>query len=827
MTDFFDNHPLYNALDDDIADEASGTLDVDLDELCEPFELGEDEKRTADNAIISIEWTEENEKGEEEEKRFWLHLVDHKELDTNFRLRFAIELPNFEELKWWIKTSTWPSDQTFEFRYIEKARDKNRAVDAGDIEINEIDEETTDFFAPDTTFMTQNVPDYDEFARMYFARFSDETGSESNFEGWDDFEEKVLERVDKISFGGRHTEKDKSPLEMTLHEKLHPFEPRHERGSQTWEYDFPDITYRDAEEGEACFVTENGEENFGIETLPELTFRLFILHVAVRMALDLYGGEAIFDEDAEYDFLTSSHFELTRPVALRSSRVREQLEQEDYYFPAHVLDAICTSLNAGKHVILTGPPGCGKSKLAVKLAEMQLEEDKQPLVATASPAWSTNEIIGRYLPRRDGEGLEFDPGFFLRSIDQQRWLVIDELNRADIDSAFGELFSVLAGDVTDVPYRESPEGETDTSEEEEGDTEDSDQLDDAKRVRIVPFGEESKGEQYEPYHVPQDFRLLATMNDADRARLHQLSFALQRRFHIVRIEAPSRETIREEIIKNQIKEVGSRLNLLVKSKNKYDKKTQFDVENSHDYCYRIDIFEGGDGHPYLGLNHDDLVGGLQNLFAPDESSVNDFKGLVAERVAGVSVVIDTIEFVAEAIRAPSDRGDSKYPKLLYRPKTDWKVDGSKESSKPTHNKIATQLVQSFLALGISMNVIPQLEQLTNQSRSADDESKLDRTIRFIFEAFCEDGDPVRFWRIGPEIEHKENGEWSDETSEDENEPTYRLLAEDRTINDYLAEEIALQLGQGGYREVSWEEFAGEEDGYGDDDALINDIPEPY
>ena len=88
-----------------------------------------------------------------------------------------------------------------------------------------------------------------------------------------------------------------------------------------------------------------------------------------------------------------------RPVDLNPSEVRELLTQRKLRVPWHVIEAACTSLNAGKHVIFTGPPGCGKTELAVELALFATRRERDGLLVTASPAWSSSELIGRYIPR--------------------------------------------------------------------------------------------------------------------------------------------------------------------------------------------------------------------------------------------------------------------------------------------------------------------------------------------------------------------------------------------------------------------------------------------
>jgi len=139
--------------------------------------------------------------------------------------------------------------------------------------------------------------------------------------------------------------------------------------------------------------------------------------------------------------------------------------------------------------------------------------------------WTTFDTIGGYIPSNDG--LRFEPGILLRALKRGRWVVIDELNRADIDKAFGPLFSLLAaagGSITQrrvvLPYQEQ-----NTSVE-------------------IRFAERRTTSASTSYIITPGWRLLGTLNLSDKATLFQLSFAFLRRFAVIDVPLPEEEGYR-------------------------------------------------------------------------------------------------------------------------------------------------------------------------------------------------------------------------------------------------------------------------------------------
>jgi len=235
--------------------------------------------------------------------------------------------------------------------------------------------------------------------------------------------------------------------------------------------------------------------------------QMFVTDAGRNVLAQLPVPTAPLDEKPSVDEADDDPATTTREVRLDPSKI----DVADLVLPPGLIERCCAAINAGKNLLLVGPPGTGKSTIAERLAEYAATTGvcEEPLTSTASADWTTYDTIGGWTQRAD-QTLAFREGVVTRALRERRWLVLDEVNRADIDKCFGELFTVLAGGSVTTAYTRHEKGEE------------------------VPV---EIGRDAVPYTYGPWFRLLATMNLRDKASLFRLSYAFMRRFAVIVVPA--------------------------------------------------------------------------------------------------------------------------------------------------------------------------------------------------------------------------------------------------------------------------------------------------
>lgn len=293
--------------------------------------------------------------------------------------------------------------------------------------------------------------------------------------------------------------------------------------------------------------------------------------------------------------------------AFTAQELTRTAEAEGMYFPEYVIDQLVAAIDAGKHVILTGPPGTGKTTLAYLSAQVAQKAMLCTgyLPTTATTEWTTFETIGGLQPTADG--LIYRPGLFVEAIESGRWLVIDELNRSNFDRAFGQLFTVLSGSAVVLPFKRKGQ---------------------PRPLSIVPSGVEPPADT-DVIRLPAKWRIIATMNVFDKNLLFEMSYALMRRFAFIEVGTPdeasyvrllqgSGELVTKLLVLRSFSDLGPAVYL---DSAKYAaRRAQDDITGSRllyevFYAYFLPQFEGFDD-----LKATKLYRSLEPMFDPPEQA---------------------------------------------------------------------------------------------------------------------------------------------------------------------------------------------------------------
>jgi len=197
-----------------------------------------------------------------------------------------------------------------------------------------------------------------------------------------------------------------------------------------------------------------------------------------------------------------------------------------------------TAVASRPAVMLVGPPGTGKSQLVTELlAEIAADPSSvgmitahEPYIVTPDESWTVRELVGGDTVDDRGH-IRFTPGVVLQAIAQDKWLVLDEANRADLDRIFGGLLTWLSGQHVTV-------GRTSTAPDARPVNLGWSATPESTTAGVEALTSAAGGDETVEYLAGSDWRLLGTYNALDAQRVFRFGLALGRRFGHVPVPPP-------------------------------------------------------------------------------------------------------------------------------------------------------------------------------------------------------------------------------------------------------------------------------------------------
>jgi len=210
-----------------------------------------------------------------------------------------------------------------------------------------------------------------------------------------------------------------------------------------------------------------------------------------------------------------------------------------------------TAIQAYPVVVLVGAPGTGKGAILAEVVERVKDDPASfgfeprsdpewpdPLKRTPDEGTSLADLAGGYVPGGEGGLLRWGSGVVLDAVQADRWLLLDELNRGDLDKVLGPLLTWLAGETVELgtltPKTGSPRivlGWDLNRPDSYVDPPEGLDADPSTTSQVV-------------FQAGRDFRLLGTYNPLDAHRVFTMGLALGRRLRQVPIPIPDKESMR-------------------------------------------------------------------------------------------------------------------------------------------------------------------------------------------------------------------------------------------------------------------------------------------